>query len=110
MSFRGTVYRYPVALWIPHAYPSEPPIVYVTPAKDMVVRPGQHVAGDGRVYHPYLAQWGRYWDVSEVLKLLLLLDTYAHTDCTANGTSSVVVAAMALSRTCAASICLGAHG
>jgi hypothetical protein len=29
----------------------------------MVVRPGQHVSGDGRVYHPYLAQWGQYWDV-----------------------------------------------
>jgi ESCRT-I complex subunit TSG101 len=30
----------------------------------MLVRPGQHVSGDGRIYHPYLAQWGKYWDVS----------------------------------------------
>lgn len=30
----------------------------------MLVRPGQHVSGDGRVYHPYLAQWAKYWDVS----------------------------------------------
>jgi len=36
----------------------------VTPAKDMLVRPGQHVSGDGRIYHPYLAQWEKYWDVS----------------------------------------------
>jgi hypothetical protein len=38
-------------------------MVYITPSQDMVVRPGQHVSGDGRVYHPYLAQWEKYWDV-----------------------------------------------
>lgn len=65
VTFRGTVYRFPVALWVPYAYPHESPIVYVTPSQDMIVRPGQHVGGDGRVYHPYLAQWGKYWDVSD---------------------------------------------
>lgn len=30
---------------------------YVTPAKDMAVRPGQYVSGEGRLYHPYLAEW-----------------------------------------------------
>lgn len=49
---------------MPYAYPREPPIVFVKPDKDMLVRPGQHVSGDGRVYHPYLAQWAKYWDVS----------------------------------------------
>ncbi|KAJ9638972.1 Suppressor protein stp22 of temperature-sensitive alpha-factor receptor and arginine permease [Coniosporium tulheliwenetii] len=68
VQFRGTVYRFPIALWIPHAYPHEPPMAYVTPAQDMVVRPGQnHVGGDGRVYHPYLANWGKFWDVSVIL-------------------------------------------
>ena len=64
VSFRGATYGFPVAIWVPHAYPREGPIVYVTPAKDMLVRPGQHVSGDGRIYHPYLAQWEKYWDVS----------------------------------------------
>jgi ESCRT-I complex subunit TSG101 len=49
---------------VPYAYPREPPIVYIKPDKDMLVRPGQYVSGDGRVYHPYLAQWAKYWDVS----------------------------------------------
>jgi len=49
---------------VPYAYPREPPIVYIKPGQDMLVRPGQHVSGDGRVYHPYLAQWAKYWDVS----------------------------------------------
>lgn len=63
VTFRGATYGFPVAIWVPHAYPREPPLVYITPSQDMVVRPGQHVSGDGRVYHPYLAQWAQYWDV-----------------------------------------------
>jgi ESCRT-I complex subunit TSG101 len=63
VTFRGATYGFPVAIWVPYAYPREPPIVYITPSQDMVVRPGQHVSGDGRVYHPYLAQWSQYWDV-----------------------------------------------
>jgi hypothetical protein len=63
VTFRGATYGFPVAIWVPYAYPREPPIVYIDPSEDMVVRPGQHVSGDGRVYHPYLAQWAQYWDV-----------------------------------------------
>ena len=48
---------FPVTIWVPHAYPRESPILYVTPTKDMAVRPGQYVSGEGRVYHPYLASW-----------------------------------------------------
>jgi ESCRT-I complex subunit TSG101 len=48
-------------------------MVYVTPAQDMLVRPGQHVSGDGKVYHPYLAQWGKYWDKSSILDFLTVL-------------------------------------
>ncbi|KAF2838409.1 UEV-domain-containing protein [Patellaria atrata CBS 101060] len=73
VTFRGTVYRFPLALWIPHAYPKEAPIVYVTPVRGMVVRPGQHVSPDGKVYHPYLAQWNQYWDKSSLLDFLEVL-------------------------------------
>ena len=31
----------------------------------MLVRPGQHVSGDGRVYHHYLAHWREAWDVRQ---------------------------------------------
>ena len=64
VSFRGSVYKFPVSLWIPNVYPHEPPIVYVTPAQDMAVRIGQHVTLEGRVYHHYLAHWVEAWDVS----------------------------------------------
>ncbi|KAK8241456.1 ESCRT-I component [Phyllosticta capitalensis] len=73
VQFRGAVYRFPIALWVPHAYPREPPLVYVTPSQDMSVRPGQHVSSDGRVYHPYLSGWAQYWDKSSIADFLQVL-------------------------------------
>ncbi|KAH6625195.1 UEV domain-containing protein [Boeremia exigua] len=73
VTFRGATYGFPVAVWVPYAYPRESPIVYIKPDKDMLVRPGQHVSGDGRVYHPYLAQWAKYWDKSTLFDFLAVL-------------------------------------
>ncbi|KAI9705102.1 MAG: hypothetical protein M1836_006885 [Candelina mexicana] len=67
VTFRGLTYRFPVALWVPYAYPRDAPMVYVMPTHGMVVRAGQHVSGEGRVYHPYLAQWGGVWDEPPVV-------------------------------------------
>ncbi|OMP87891.1 Tumor susceptibility gene 101 protein [Diplodia seriata] len=73
VQFRGAIYRFPIALWVPHDYPHEPPMVYVTPTQDMLVRPGQHVSGEGRVYHPYLSGWASYWDKSSMSDFLTVL-------------------------------------
>lgn len=61
--FRGATYNIPLTIWLPHEYPKKPPIVFVTPAKDMLIRPGNHVDPSGRCYHPYLANWVNYSDV-----------------------------------------------
>ncbi|KAJ5930142.1 hypothetical protein N7466_005635 [Penicillium verhagenii] len=71
--FRGTTYRFPVAIWIPNTYPREPPMVYVTPPQDMTVRVGQHVTLEGRVYHHYLAHWAEAWDKSTIADFLYIL-------------------------------------
>ncbi|KUI74369.1 hypothetical protein VM1G_09682 [Cytospora mali] len=73
VTFRGTTYRFPVSIWIPHAYPREPPLVYVTPTETMVVRPGQHVDPQGQVYHPYLVGWADFWDKSNLLDFLAIM-------------------------------------
>ncbi|GAB7347664.1 hypothetical protein MBLNU459_g4528t2 [Dothideomycetes sp. NU459] len=59
VNFRGTVYRFPLTVWIPHAYPhdQEGVMVFVNPGDGMAIRPGQHIGVDGRVYHPYLRDW-----------------------------------------------------
>lgn len=64
MTFRGNTYRFPISLWVPHSYPYDAPIAYVTPTNDMLIRPGQYVGGDGKIYHPYLAHWRDAWEVS----------------------------------------------
>ncbi|PTB68365.1 UEV-domain-containing protein [Trichoderma citrinoviride] len=71
--FRGATYRFPVSIWVPHAYPREAPLVYVTPTDTMMVRPGQHVDPQGQFYHPYLAGWAAFWDKSTLNDLLSVL-------------------------------------
>ncbi|OTB02773.1 hypothetical protein M426DRAFT_322369 [Hypoxylon sp. CI-4A] len=71
--FRGTTYRFPISLWIPHAYPREAPLGYVTPTENMMVRPGQHVDPQGRIYHPYLVGWTEFWDKSSLLDFITIL-------------------------------------
>ncbi|CAK7216122.1 Suppressor protein stp22 of temperature-sensitive alpha-factor receptor and arginine permease [Sporothrix curviconia] len=76
--FRGATYRYPISLWVPHNYPREAPLVYVTPTETMMVRPGQHVDPQGQVYHPYLAGWAEFWDKSTIGDFLTILrDVFA---------------------------------
>ncbi|KAL5048619.1 hypothetical protein BDW71DRAFT_177131 [Aspergillus fruticulosus] len=78
VTFRGKVYKFPIALWLPNTYPRDPPIVYVKPTQDMVVRVGQHVTLEGRVYHHYLAHWAGAWERSSLLDLLSILqDVFA---------------------------------
>ncbi|KAL4875648.1 UEV domain-containing protein [Aspergillus karnatakaensis] len=78
VTYRGTVYKFPVALWIPNTYPREPPIAYVTPTQDMAVRAGQHVTLEGRIYHHYLAHWAGAWERSSLLDFLSILqDVFA---------------------------------
>ncbi|KAL6247591.1 Suppressor protein stp22 of temperature-sensitive alpha-factor receptor and arginine permease [Rhinocladiella similis] len=78
VNFRGNVYRFPVSLWVPHTYPYEPPMCYVTPTDDMAIRPGQYVGGDGKVYHPYLAHWPEAWERSNLVDFLsILADVFA---------------------------------
>ncbi|GAB7340498.1 hypothetical protein MBLNU457_6920t1 [Dothideomycetes sp. NU457] len=69
VEFRGAQYRFPIEIWIPQEYGTRGIAIvgYIRPeaAKDgtagnLVVRPGQHVALDGKIYHPYLRDWGLY--------------------------------------------------
>ncbi|MCJ1224555.1 hypothetical protein MMC12_001200 [Toensbergia leucococca] len=76
VTFRGTTYMFPVSIWVPHGYPRESPMAFVAPTKDMAVRAGQYVSGEGRIFHPFLAGWRQ--DRSNILTLLSVLqDVFA---------------------------------
>lgn len=48
---------FPISIWIPHEYPRGVPMAFATPTANMMLRAGQYVSGEGRIYHPYLAGW-----------------------------------------------------
>lgn len=39
MYYQGVKYNIPVAIWLPERYPLAPPLVYVVPTPDMVIKP-----------------------------------------------------------------------
>ncbi|KAJ3672339.1 hypothetical protein LUZ60_007060 [Juncus effusus] len=56
--FSGVVYNIPAVVWLPEAYPRSPPVVYLSPTRDMVVKPNHpHVDRSGLVHVPYLRSW-----------------------------------------------------
>eukprot|EP00128_Syssomonas_multiformis_P010948 Colp12_sorted_trinity150504_noHs@21720 len=57
ITYKGARYNIPIDMWVSQPYPMQPPKVYVTPTKDMVVKVSRHVDAAGLVYHPYLHEW-----------------------------------------------------
>ncbi|BDA41500.1 Tumor susceptibility gene 101 protein [Coccomyxa sp. Obi] len=58
MYYQNVKYNIPVSIWLPEAYPRQPPIMYVVPTPDMIVKP-QHsfVDPSGMVFSPYIRNW-----------------------------------------------------
>ena len=45
-------------IWIPISYPLHPPLCFVVPTFNMVIRPKhKHVDSNGQCYLPYLSHW-----------------------------------------------------
>jgi ESCRT-I complex subunit TSG101 len=65
ISFRQAAYNIPVAIWITKEYPTSPPIVYVVPTSDMLVKAGTGVDVSGRINIEYLQQWERKSEVCQ---------------------------------------------
>ncbi|KAG6911499.1 hypothetical protein DXG01_014573 [Tephrocybe rancida] len=71
ISFRGTSYNIPVAVWLTREYPNQPPIAYVVPTNDMLVKAGKYVDVSGRCNIEYTQHWERK---SESCNLSALLE------------------------------------
>ncbi|KAG1756823.1 UEV-domain-containing protein [Suillus paluster] len=71
ISFRGASYNIPIAAWVTKEYPRQPPIVYVVPTQDMLVRSSKHVDVSGRCNIEYIQHWEKK---SEACNLSALLE------------------------------------
>ncbi|KAF9532944.1 UEV domain-containing protein [Crepidotus variabilis] len=59
ITYRGSSYNIPMALWVPREYPRLPPISYVVPTNDMLVKSGKYVDVSGRCNIEYIQHWER---------------------------------------------------
>ncbi|KAI8076832.1 UEV domain-containing protein [Halteromyces radiatus] len=73
ITYRSIPYNIPVAFWIPTEYPQYPPIPYVKPTANMLVREGKHVDKSGLCYHPYRSNWKEDTNNHTLLELIAIL-------------------------------------
>ncbi len=69
ITYRAATYNIPVAIWLTLDYPREPPLVYVVPTNDMLVRQSVHVDLSGRCDLQYMRDWRVKSDVSQFKSL-----------------------------------------
>ncbi|KAG8217484.1 hypothetical protein J3R82DRAFT_5629 [Butyriboletus roseoflavus] len=70
ISFRGSSYNIPIAIWLTKDYPRHPPIVYVVPTNDMLVRPSKHIDLSGRCTIQYIRDWHKKPEPCNIAALL----------------------------------------
>ncbi|SAM06417.1 hypothetical protein [Absidia glauca] len=73
ITYRSIPYNIPVAFWIPTEYPQYPPIPYVKPTANMLVREGKYVDKSGLCYHPYRSNWKEDINNHTLLELIAIL-------------------------------------
>jgi ESCRT-I complex subunit TSG101 len=73
ISFRHASYHIPVAIWLNRDYPQQPPIAYVVPTNDMLVKPGKFLDISGRCNPEYLSHWERKSEVCSMAVTSMLL-------------------------------------
>ncbi|CAG8561658.1 12838_t:CDS:2 [Ambispora gerdemannii] len=75
ITYRSNPYYIQVAFWIPTEYPHSPPIVFVVPTSNMLIKKGIHVDPNGRCNHPYLEFWQSRSEESTISKLCTILQS-----------------------------------
>ncbi|KAI0736986.1 UEV-domain-containing protein [Fomitopsis betulina] len=79
ISFRGASYNIPIAVWLSREYPQQPPIAYVVPTNDMLVRPGPEMDVSGKCQLQYLLSWDRKPEGCSLVALLeAMQDNFSH--------------------------------
>lgn len=76
IAFRQASYNIPIAIWITKEYPRQPPIAYVVPTNDMLVRAGKYVDVSGRCHIEYIQHWEKKSEVC----VLPYPNIHLHTD------------------------------
>ncbi|KAK7891733.1 hypothetical protein WMY93_023696 [Mugilogobius chulae] len=57
VKYEGRTYNFPIQLWLIDSFPFTPPICFLRPTSNMVIREGKHVDAKGRIHLPGLHNW-----------------------------------------------------
>lgn len=58
MYYQDVKYNIPITMWLLETYPRQPPLVFVTPTRDMIIKPRHpYVDGSGMVNSLYIQHW-----------------------------------------------------
>ncbi|KAF8682609.1 UEV protein [Rhizoctonia solani] len=78
ITFRQATYNIPIALWLPLEYPRLPPLVYVVPTSDMLVKSSKNVDPSGECAFEYLDNWRRKSEGCNLRALIeVMQDTFS---------------------------------
>jgi ESCRT-I complex subunit TSG101 len=66
ITFKSAQYNIPIAIWSPLDYPRSPPLAYVVPTPDMLIRQSHLVQLDGSLSLPYLDNWRQKFEVPSI--------------------------------------------
>ncbi|KAI0030752.1 UEV domain-containing protein [Vararia minispora EC-137] len=80
IQYRQSAYHIPIAVWLPRDYPRDPPIAYVVPTSDMLVKPGKHMDVSGRASIDYLQDWARKNEGRSLLALVQAMQVHFSRD------------------------------
>ncbi|DAZ99009.1 TPA: hypothetical protein N0F65_011264 [Lagenidium giganteum] len=66
--YRQNQYNIPVEFWMVEAYPLSPPVCFVRPTADMMIKPGHpHVTNEGYVLIQYTSEWRQDYTLVEMV-------------------------------------------
>ncbi|CAL1595510.1 unnamed protein product [Knipowitschia caucasica] len=57
VKYDGRTYNFPIQLWLIDSFPFTPPICFMRPTSNMIIREGKHVDAKGRIHLPGLHNW-----------------------------------------------------
>lgn len=70
ISYRATPYNIPIAFWITTDYPIHPPLCFVVPTNNILIRPGKYIDVSGRCNTEYIQNWEHKDEVGTIPTLI----------------------------------------
>ncbi|KAI0306370.1 UEV domain-containing protein [Multifurca ochricompacta] len=76
ITYRQASYHIPIALWLTRQYPREPPLAFVVPTSDMLVRPSKSIDVSGLCRIEYILNWEKKYEGCDLQSLIQAMQHY----------------------------------